>query len=117
MPSRNLCSHLASVICGTRKRPTQIASGNLEEIDERTAVLLVDTPIRTRTKVRISCQPHELKGVVQSCIFDNPLGFILNVRLDPTSRWSEQWFTPHHFLSLCANLRTKAMDLEPASGS
>src|SRR5262245_62141666 len=100
---RHLCSELVSMLC-TKDRHSHKLSGNLEEIGEWSALVLAETPITRRTKVRIACDGHELKGFVRSCRQDKSLGFLVDVRLYPESRWSQQWFTPKHLLALYRNL-------------
>jgi hypothetical protein len=104
---RHLCSELVSLVCAKNGRTTTL-SGNLEEIGEWSALVLAETPIARRTKVRIACEGHDLKGFVRSCRHEKSLGFLVDVRLYQESRWSEQWFTPKHLLALCGNLQSKA---------
>src|SRR5712691_11651944 len=104
---RHLCSELVSLSCiGKGGRPRAV-SGNLEEIGEWSALILTETPIARRAKVRVTCEAHQLKGFVLSCKHEGPLGFLVEVRLYPESRWSEQWFTPQHLLALWGALQPK----------
>ena len=81
------------------KRTPLALSGNLEEIGERTAVVLSDAPIKDGSQVRIACKSHALKGVVKSCTFQAWLGFFVEVELDPDSQWSPSWFSPQHLFA------------------
>jgi hypothetical protein len=90
---------LVSIACFDRRKQWHTVSGNLEEIAERRAVVLTGIPIEPRTKVRIRCEISQLKGTVKSCTED-PAGFLVEVRLDPESRWFERWFTLQHLLRL-----------------
>lgn len=94
--TRNLCSELVSILCGCGR----LVIGNLEEIGERSALLLVDAPIRRSSKVSINCDTCSLRGVVQSCRFEQPLGYMIEVMLDSDSCWSPRWFTPKHLMFL-----------------
>ena len=109
--SYHLCSELVSVSWHDTAR-----CGNLEEIGEWTALLLLDDPVPRGAKIRIQCQAHQLCGSVETCTSEPPLGFFVAVRLDPDSRWSEKWFTPQHYLALQCEPVPKALPLRLASG-
>src|ERR1017187_9302338 len=102
---RRLCSELVSV-ARLHGGWWQAMTGNLEEIGERSALILTDSAIPRGSKVQVKREMHVLKGVVESCTFDELLGFFVDVRLDWESRWSEQWFAPHHLFDLCSGLRS-----------
>jgi len=97
---RHLCSELVSIACMNSSRRLHAIAGNLEEIGEWSALVLADAPIRCGTKVRVACERFQLRGLVESCTFEELLGFFVRVRLDPESRWSQQWFTPKHLFAL-----------------
>lgn len=103
---RRLCSELVSVARLHGSGWWQAITGNLEEIGERSALILTESAIPRGSKVRVKREGHVLKGVVESCTFDELLGFFVDVRLDWESRWSEQWFAPHHLFDLCSSLRS-----------
>jgi len=102
---RHLCSELVSVDRLSGKRLEPALDGNLEEIGERSALVLTQQAIPSGTKVRIRGQLHELKGRVRSCTFDGLLGFFVDIALDLESRWSEKWFVPQHLFALCPSMR------------
>jgi hypothetical protein len=60
--------------------------------------VLTETSVRRNTEVSIHTEDHILKGVVEWCGFDDPLGCYVEIRLKPESRWSETWFKPQHLL-------------------
>ncbi|HUA82858.1 MAG TPA: hypothetical protein VMB85_03300 [Bryobacteraceae bacterium] len=93
---RHLCSELVSILYGCG----QLISGNLEEIGECSALVLVDSPIRNRSQISIACEKHHLRGVVKSCTFTDVLGYLVEVTLNVDSCWSPRWFTPKHLLHL-----------------
>jgi hypothetical protein len=95
---RRWCSELVSIVCRQDDGRLLKISGNLEEIGESSALILTDSAIRTGTKVVVTCQTHELKGVVASRSFDEHLGFFVEIRLDSGCQWSQRWFTPEHLL-------------------
>lgn len=107
----HMCSELVSITWDDGER-----CGNLEEIGEWTALVLLEDPIPRGSRARIQCEEHELKGFVTACDFVEPLGFFVEVRLDPDSRWSEKWFTPQHLLSFQSEPDAKAFPLGIASG-
>jgi hypothetical protein len=96
---RNFCSHLVSIRSEDRE-PQPAITGNLEEIEESTALVLTEAPIRPGTKVRLGCNRRELKGVAASCEVNEWLGFFVEIRLDADSPWSRRWFTPQHLLTV-----------------
>jgi hypothetical protein len=107
----HLCSELVSVAWDDTE-----GCGNLEEIGEWTAMLLLEDPVPRGAKVHIQCQEHQLRGFAETCTFEEPLGFFVGVRLDSDSRWSEEWFTPQHLLALQSGPFPKAFHLGMASG-
>lgn len=96
----NLCSELVSVLYEDRSRQTLQTVGNLEEISSDSAVLCLEESVQRGKPVSFRVKNHDLYGVVDSCVADPQLGFFVTVALDKSSRWSEQWFTPEHLLSL-----------------
>jgi len=102
---KHLCSELVSVARLSGGRPSQVLDGNLEEIDERSALILLQNAVSIGTRVRVKGKAHELNGRVRKCTFDEVLGFFIEVSLDAESRWSEKWFVPEHLFSLCPSMR------------
>src|SRR5260370_20800823 len=107
----NLCSELVSVAWDDTE-----GCANLEEIGEWTALLLLEDPVPPGARTRIQCGQHQLSGYVETCTLEEPLGFFVEVRLDPDSRWSEEWFTPQHHLALRSEPDSKVFHLGIASG-
>jgi len=83
----------------------QVLDGNLEEIGERSALLLLQDAVPIGTRVRVKGKAQELNGRVRSCTFDRVLGYFIEVGLDAESRWSEKWFIPEHLFTLCPSMR------------
>ncbi len=104
---RHLCSEQVSVICSDLEGWWHTVPANLEEIDENSATVLSEASISNGKKVRILCESNQLRGVVTACEKDE-LGYFIEVRLDPDSRWSERWFTPQHFLKLASKASLRA---------
>jgi hypothetical protein len=90
--------------------------GNLEEIGEWFAEVLTESAFPCNLSVRIQSTTHQLEGVVKSCKYQEHLGFVVKVKLNPESRWSERWFTPKHLLKLWSHPETKVSALPAASG-
>jgi len=97
-PRRRWCSELVSVICRLDNGWRLGVSGNLEEIGNSSALVLTETRIRPGTKVVLGCKARKLKGVVESCMLDELLGFYVEIRFDPEYHWSQKWFAPRHLL-------------------
>src|ERR1019366_10808751 len=89
---RNWCSELVTVVNVTRKGVAEAVTGNLEEIGERSAVVLTDCPLPVASRVHIACREHVLRGVTQPCEFHGDLGYFIEIELAPASRWSRRWF-------------------------
>lgn len=100
---RHLCSELVSVVRMSGRRRLRALDGNLEEIGERSAVILVQRPLPNGMRVRVKGKGHELLGYVRSCTVDRVLGFFINIELQRQSRWSEKWFVPQHLLKVTAS--------------
>jgi hypothetical protein len=98
--TRHLCSELISVVCMNDDDSCSLVHGNLEEISETSAVVLLERVVRLGTKVELVCKTETLKGFVDAYSWDEHIGFFIEIRLDAESRWSPQWFAPEHFLSL-----------------
>jgi len=115
MPTdRLLCSELVSIIPGGSRGPLRAVPGNLEEIGEWSALVLTEAFLGPGMRLSIACEWHEIKGVVESCTFEPSLGYYVEVKLDPESRWSQQWFTPQHLVALWDNLGPKVLHLKTA---
>jgi hypothetical protein len=97
-PCRRWCSELVSVVCRLDGGWRLAVSANLEEIGESSVLVLTQTRIRLGTRITLDCKTRELKGVVESCVLDEILGFFVEIRLDPDCHWSPQWFAPQHLL-------------------
>ena len=92
------CSELVSVVRMEKSQPPQVIPGNLEEIGQRTAVVLTEDSVPIGAKLQITCKGHRLKGIAESCSFDEILGFFVKIRLVRKSRWSPGRFKPEHML-------------------
>jgi hypothetical protein len=95
---RNWCSELVSIVNVTRRGVSQSVTGNLEEIGERSAVVLTDCPLPVASRVHIACREHVLRGITKSCELHRELGYFVEIELAPASRWSRRWFSPLHLL-------------------
>lgn len=95
---RNWCSELVSVVCVNRNGGLESVPGNLEEIDEYSAVVLSERPVPIASRVHVACSTHILRGVSRTCEFVPQLGYFIEIELAPASRWSPQWFSPRHLV-------------------
>jgi hypothetical protein len=98
-PLPYLCSELVIIATRHRGRDSQ-AVGNLEAIGEWTLVVLTQEPLRHGTEISIKTNSHVMNGIVERCKVVAQLGYYLEVRLKPESRWSERWFKPKHLLKV-----------------
>ena len=110
-----MCSELVSV-SHDRSGLRVTRSGNLEEIGESSAAVLTESPLRRGSKVRINCRSNRLEGRVLSCSLVEQMGYWVEVRLAPESRWTEAWFTPEHLLKVAGRNPAQVFPLRIASG-
>ena len=111
MNQRYLCSELVNLTFSNDWGQ----SANLEEIGENSALVLTEQPVPKGAKLNKSCVSHTLQGIADACRFDQLLGYFVEIRLNPASRWSPQWFAPEHLLVLPCT-PTRAFPLPMASG-
>ena len=97
---RNWCSELVSIVRVNGNGGLESVPGNLEEIDEYTAVVLSERPVPFASPVHVACSTHILRGVSRTCEFVPELGYFIKIDLAPSSRWSLQWFSPQHLMRL-----------------
>ena len=95
---RNWCSELVAIVNVTRKGVAESVPGNLEEIGERSALVLAESPLPLGSRVHIACRRHILRGVITRCELHQQLGYFVEVEFAPASRWSQHWFSPQHLL-------------------
>ena len=95
---RNWCSELVSLVRVNRGGASESIPGNLEEIGERSALVLTECPVPKGTRVHIACRTHVLRGNATLCEFNPQLGYYVEIALAPASRWSRRWFSPRHLL-------------------
>jgi hypothetical protein len=95
---RNWCSELVSVVRVSHGCAESIP-GNLEEIGERMALVVTETQVPAGSRVHIACKSHVLRGIAKSCKADRMLGYLIEIRLAPASRWSRDWFAPEHLVT------------------
>jgi hypothetical protein len=87
-----------SVVRINRSGNSESVPGNLEEIGQRSALVLTDCPVPIESRVHIACRTHVLRGNIKTCEFHPQLGYFVEIELAPASRWSRQWFSPRHLL-------------------
>jgi hypothetical protein len=95
---RDWCSELVTVVNVTRRGVAEPVTGNLEEIGERSALVLTECPLPVASRVHVTCREHVLRGVTKSCEFHSELGYFVEIEFAPASRWSRHWFSPSHLL-------------------
>ncbi|MEP7366165.1 MAG: hypothetical protein ABI972_23145 [Acidobacteriota bacterium] len=97
--SNYLCSDLVTVQiaepCGRQLRIT----ANLEEIGPKCLSLLVDSAIVAGSQVTVETRGVILRGQARKAEHSQDLGWFIEVRLAPDSRWSRARYTPAHILA------------------
>ena len=94
------CSELVSVVSVNSHGCSEAIPGNLEEIAERRALVLAEQPVAAGSRIHVACKSHVLRGTATACRWDQVLGYFIEVRLAPASRWTRKWFTPQHLVNL-----------------
>ena len=95
---RNWCSELVNLVNVNRRGMSEWIPGNLEEIGERSALVLTEYPLPLGSRVHIACREHVLRGTTTSCAYQSDLGYFIEIELAPASRWSVGWFAPEHLM-------------------
>lgn len=102
-----LCSELVRVDYEAGPGNIQKLVGNLEEISPASAVLLLDTNVRQGHALSFPAQKRQLRGVVESWVYEPPLGYFVSVRFEGEYKWSEEHFQPEHLLKVLRSTRAK----------
>jgi hypothetical protein len=97
---RHWCSEMVSIACRGKDGRLQSIVGNLEEIGERTLVVLTECLVPMGAPVQIRCRNYELRGIADSRDRDGRLGFFVKIRLAPESRWTLRQFVPEHLFTV-----------------
>jgi hypothetical protein len=97
--SHFLCSDLVTVQftdpAGRRRRIT----ANLEEIAPQRLSLLVESRIPAGSRATVEMPGLILRGRARKAEHSRELGWFIDVRLAPDSRWSRARYTPEHMIS------------------
>jgi hypothetical protein len=97
----HLCSELVTFSwTDTSQVGHRTMVGNLEEIGEWKARILLDRPVAKGAKATVTAGNNKLTGTVRSWVFEAEIGYMVDVELDRNSRWSASWFQPEHMLCI-----------------
>jgi hypothetical protein len=107
-----LCSELVTVIYEEQPGELHQTIANLEEISMTSATILLDEKPRVGAPICMTLKGHDLFGVVLSRSFDNTVGWLVTVSLDPDSTWSPECFSPQHLLGVCLQCAEAALPRE-----
>ena len=106
-PWRYICSELVRVDYEAAPGTIQQLDGNLEEISRAGAVLLLGASVRRGAAVSFRVQERRLRCVVDSWVYEPPLGYFVRVRFLDGYEWREEHFQPAHVLKLPRAARAK----------
>lgn len=93
-----LCSDLVTVQFTDRAGRRRRLTANLEEIAPNRLSLLVDSRIPAGSHATVEMPGLTLRGRARRAEHSGDLGWFIDVRLAPDSRWSRDRFTPAHLL-------------------
>lgn len=96
--SHYLCSDLVTVQFTDRAGRCQRVTANLEEIAPHRLSLLLDSRIPFGSHATVEMPGLTLRGHARRAEHSSDLGWFIEVRLAPDSRWSRERFTPAHLL-------------------
>ena len=105
---RYLCSELVRVDYEATPGIILELDANLEEISSSTAILLVDVSVRKGRPVSFQVQDRQMRGVVDSWVYEPPLGYFVSIRFDGGYEWHEEQFHPSHLLKVARSARAKS---------
>lgn len=95
----HLCSELVTF---SQTDPAQSGYGstigNLEEIGEWCAKVLLDRPVAPGTEVSLTARKKSLYGKVRGWEYTPEIGYLVDVELNRNSKWSSARFQPQHLL-------------------
>ncbi len=97
---RYMCSELVSVLFEERSGNIRQFTANLEEIGRTGATLLCERRVAAGTPISFRAKDRDLYGVVAASTHDRVLGWLVEIKFDPFSRWHPTLFVPQHFLAL-----------------
>ena len=107
---RYLCSELVRVDYESAPGTTRQLTGNLEEISPTAAILLLDTSVRRGRVLSFLAQNRRVRGVVDSWVYEPPLGYFVSVRFSNGYEWREEHFRPEHLLKVPRPARAKSQE-------
>ena len=96
--SQYLCSDLVTVHFTDPTGRKMRTTANLEEIAPNSLCLLVDSRIAAGSRTTIELKGLILRGQAGKVEHNQCLGYFVEVRLAPDSRWSRERYTPAHML-------------------
>jgi len=105
---RYLCSELVRVEYEATPGVILELDANLEEISPQAAILLLDTSVRRGRPVSFRVQDRELRGVVDSWVYEPPLGYFVSIHFENGYEWHEAHFEPSHLLKVARAARAKS---------
>ena len=107
---RYLCSELVEVDYETAPGNFLKLDGNLEEIAPTGAILLLEVSVRRGNALTFRAQNRRLRGVVDSWLYEPPLGYFVTVRFEEGCEWREEDFRPAHILKLPRATRARSQE-------
>ena len=105
---RYLCSEMVEVDYETTPGTVLKLDANLEEIAPNRAILLLEVSVRRGNALSFRAQGRRLRGVVESWLYEPPLGYFVTVRFEDGYEWREEQFRPQHTLKLARPTRARS---------
>lgn len=91
------CSELVQIWQKADGRWKRVGTGVLEDISHSGACVQLEGPIAKGTLLRLRTDDWKVEGEVRYCIFRD-IGYYAGLKLDESSKWSEEMFRPQHLM-------------------
>jgi len=104
--ARLLCSQLVAVKW-THGGLARDCLAVLEDISTSGACLQIEQPIPVKTPVRVAYSEGHFSGSVRYCVL-HAAGYLLGIRFDDDTRWSDARFRPQHLTDVRNLLNPRA---------
>jgi hypothetical protein len=107
---RYMCSQLVNVLYEDRSLILNQTVANLEELSSTHATLLLEERLAPGSPASFHAKGHDLNGFVESSEYYETLGWMVEIELEPASKWNAEMFIPDHSLRIFEPLYAQAIE-------